>query len=679
MIGRKILIVEDESIVRLHLQRVIEAMGHEVVGLAASAEEALACADTATPDLVLMDINLRGSRDGIETAGEIVRRHGCAVVFATAFGDDETILRTETVDPVGYLLKPFGVQAVRAAVVTALREHDRIRAAKANERSLAGIIGSLGEAVLLVDTNFRVNFANPRAQELIQPIEGKYLGRRVHEILRPASDDRSVIDDVFARAERDGVTVLLPTIGLHRRDGSEVLVDGSVEPLVDGNGGSGFVISLRDLSQRWFGGGEPAGRATGTAPRMLIYSHDTFGLGHLRRSLNLAAALVEEVPDLSILIVTGSALAHCFPLPPRVDYVKLPAVRKVGSEQYSSRSLEMPDDDVLSIRANLLLRTVRDFKPNLLLVDHSPAGMRGELRPSLAWLRDNLPGCETIIGLRDIVDDPQVVIENWREQDLYRLLEEVYDHVVVYGSRSFYDPVVEYAFPPVLAERTRFLGHVVEEIGQLPQAKTESRRIVVTAGGGDGAVDEVVGVFLEMLKRGGLGQDIETVVLPGPLAPPELMATLKTAAAQTGTVIHQLVESTSPFMAAADLVICTGGYNTTMQMLRYGKRALVIPRMMHRREQYLRAARLAQMGLIKMMLPEEIDPENLRAAISALLAEPREPLTEGRARGDIRFGGAAAMAAFCAALISPKSQVWKLSSSQRKNRMKGNSIPSWRS
>ena len=115
MTGRKILIVEDESVVRLHLSRIIAAMGHRLVGQASSAEEALACAASDVPDLVLMDINLKGERDGVSAARELVNLYGCAVVFATAFADDDTIERTEEAGAVGYVLKPFGERAVRAA------------------------------------------------------------------------------------------------------------------------------------------------------------------------------------------------------------------------------------------------------------------------------------------------------------------------------------------------------------------------------------------------------------------------------------------------------------------------------------------------------------------------------------------------------------------------------------
>ena len=106
MESRSILIVEDESIVRLHLSRIVEAMGHTVTGLAASAEEALASAERSRPDLAIMDINLRGVQDGIETAKQLRDRFGVAVMFATAFADEATVARSQTAGALGYIVKP---------------------------------------------------------------------------------------------------------------------------------------------------------------------------------------------------------------------------------------------------------------------------------------------------------------------------------------------------------------------------------------------------------------------------------------------------------------------------------------------------------------------------------------------------------------------------------------------
>jgi len=651
---RRILIVEDESIVRLHLRQIVGGMGHEITGAAASAEEALACAEADPPDLVLMDINLRGERDGVDAARDIVARHGSAVIFATAFADDETIRRTETAGAVGYVLKPFDERAIRAAVTTALREHDRVRVIRDTERSLHGILSSLGEAVVVMDADGGVSFLNSRAEALMGKDAAAMKGRPVWEALEPVTDDapmfRRVVDEVLGGGAEASQ---LPATALVCADGREVLVDGTLERLGAEAGAEGCVLTLRDLTSRWFGRPREVEAGDDSDPRLLIYSHDTFGLGHLRRSLNLASALVEAVPGLSVLVVTGSPVAHRFALPPRVDYVKLPAVRKMASDRYSPRSLSVSDDDVLTIRSNLILRTVRDFRPDIVLVDHSPAGMKGELRPALTWLRQHRPECATVAGLRDIIDSPELLRKAWRKSGIDRLLEDSYDHLVIYGPRDFHDPVAAYGFSAALAAKTTHLDFVVEELPADTASPTLAPRphVLVTAGGGDGAADLLAGTFLEMLERGLGPRGLGGTVLPGPLAPPELREELRRRAEGLPVTVLDFVESTSPYMREADAVVCTGGYNTSMQLLRYARRAVMVPRVMHREEQLLRARRLAELGYAACMTPDALTPESLAAVLAELLSDPREPLTLARESGDVRFDGARRLAEFCASLL----------------------------
>ena len=449
---RKILIVEDESIVRLHLSRVVEAMGHTVTGMVASSEEALASAARNRPDLAIMDINLRGEPDGIETARQLRDRHATGVMFATAFADEKTVERTRTAGALGYIVKPFDQRAVQAVIATALAEQERVHHVEQRERNLAVILGSLGEAVFAIDRESRLTFLNPRARTLVGSLADRWVGRPIWEVLRPSSDDQPVLRRALKLALAGDPDPALPTMTIVRGDGAERLVNGSIEPATGADGVSeGLVVSIRDMTDNWLEvARDPAPGPADGAVRMLLYSHDTFGLGHLRRSLNLATALVEFNPELSILLVTGSNAAHRYQLPPRVDYVKLPSVRKVSADSYESRAVAMSDDGVRNIRANLLLRTVRDFAPDMVLVDHSPVGMRGEMRPALEWLHDNRPDCLKLLGLRDIIDDPDAVIDSWKRHDIYSLLTRIYDHVLVYGSCAFFGFVAETPLLPGL-------------------------------------------------------------------------------------------------------------------------------------------------------------------------------------------------------------------------------------
>ena len=136
------------------------------------------------------------------------------------------------------------------------------------------------------------------------------------------------------------------------------------------------------------------------APRMVIYSPDTYGLGHLRRCLKIVEALKAVHPDLSILLLTGAPHASRYPLPEAVDSVKLPAVVKTGANLYQARSLGISITETLGLRQNLIFEAVKTFSPQLMLVDHSPVGVKGELQKTLRWISKQRSPCKSLLGFR---------------------------------------------------------------------------------------------------------------------------------------------------------------------------------------------------------------------------------------------------------------------------------------
>ncbi len=180
------------------------------------------------------------------------------------------------------------------------------------------------------------------------------------------------------------------------------------------------------------------------ARKLMLYSHDTYGLGHLARTLTLAGYLRSRWPATSQLIVTGSPLAHHFRLPEDADYVKLPSVVKVAADHYEARSLVLRFEEVRALRSEILVGVARHFAPDALIVDNVPAGLEGELKPALHHLKEASPSTRLVLGLRDIVDDAPRVRRAWTRDGVYELLEEVYDLVLVYGDREVYDTVAEY-------------------------------------------------------------------------------------------------------------------------------------------------------------------------------------------------------------------------------------------
>ena len=137
--------------------------------------------------------------------------------------------------------------------------------------------------------------------------------------------------------------------------------------------------------------------------RILVYSHDTFGLGHLRRCRTIAQSLVERRKGLSVLILSGSPIIGSFEFRTRVDFVRIPGVIKLRNGEYSSLSLHMDISEVLRLRAAIIRHTAEAFAPDVFLVDKEPLGLRGEIQDTLYALKER--GVRLVLGLRDIMDD----------------------------------------------------------------------------------------------------------------------------------------------------------------------------------------------------------------------------------------------------------------------------------
>ncbi|MEM6304760.1 MAG: hypothetical protein AAF744_08575, partial [Pseudomonadota bacterium] len=184
----------------------------------------------------------------------------------------------------------------------------------------------------------------------------------------------------------------------------------------------------------------PRHHRAGTADkRIMFYSHDTFGLGHLRRSRALATALTQSDPSASAIILTGSPVAGRFTFPERVDHIRLPGVTKLTDGSYISQTLGMGIDETTSLRAGIIQTAIEQYEPDLMIVDKEATGFRGELLPTLEWL--NLRGrTKLVLGLRDVLDEPDVLAAEWERKAAIPAIEKFYGEIWVYGMRDVYDP-----------------------------------------------------------------------------------------------------------------------------------------------------------------------------------------------------------------------------------------------
>ncbi len=246
----RIMVVEDESIIAMDIRRMLEAQGYSVPATASSGEEAIAQASKVKPDLILMDIVLKGEMDGIEAAEEIRAGLGTPIIYLTAYADDETLQRARVTEPFGYLVKPFEARELRSAIEMALYKAATERELKENRQWLITTINSIGNGLIATDTDGTVIFMNHAAESLTGWTQAEASGKDVAEVF--VTSDRPGAEDPVRSALRDGVRIPLDdqTV-LTARDGREIPVDGNAAPIVADTGSViGVVLAFRDITEQ---------------------------------------------------------------------------------------------------------------------------------------------------------------------------------------------------------------------------------------------------------------------------------------------------------------------------------------------------------------------------------------------------------------------------------------------
>jgi predicted glycosyltransferase len=369
---------------------------------------------------------------------------------------------------------------------------------------------------------------------------------------------------------------------------------------------------------------------------ILMYSHDTYGLGHIRRTMAIATHLRQ--PNTNILILTGSPIAGRFSFPEQVDFVRIPGMIKKTNEEYQPLSIKINPRHALDIRRNIITATTKTFQPHLFIVDKEPFGLKKEVLPTLQWLRRSLPKSRAILGLRDVMDDAPTVIQDWTEKGVYEILDQLYDEIWVYGNQALYDPVAEYQIPPAIGAKMHFTGYIPRKVPDRKGVKQIRREqgvdngeklvVVTTGGGGDGY--PVMSTFLDVLEgraADGLPLGFKSVLITGPFMPKQERRRLFKRARRLGVRTYHFFRQMEKILSAADLAVCMGGYNTICEILSQGTVSLVIPRETPRREQLIRAEALHSRRLIDYLPWSRLEPAPLAAKIEALLAKP-EPYQE---------------------------------------------------
>jgi predicted glycosyltransferase len=363
-----------------------------------------------------------------------------------------------------------------------------------------------------------------------------------------------------------------------------------------------------------------------SAPRILMYTQDSFGLGHLRRATNLANELVRKRADLSVLLVVDSPVAPFFELGPHVDFIKLPTVIKVDAGVFSPGRLQTDYEHVRNLRANLLREVLVHFAPDVLLVDHMPGGANRELLPALEHARRAGLATRVVLGLRDIIDDPTVTRAVWQREGVYETLRTEYHRVLVYGVPEVFATATEYDLDGANVD---YCGYVCNMSAvQSPERVRARLRLpedpmVVVMGGGGADATRLLATYLEAVPL--VARRFASVLVTGPFLPEAERRALHARARALGVRVRTTVGDALSQINAADVIVSMAGYNTLSEILRFGKRAIVVPRPGPSAEQGMRARLFAARGLLDVLELARLEPHALAAALGRALDPEHVP------------------------------------------------------
>ncbi|HEY0196197.1 MAG TPA: methanogen output domain 1-containing protein, partial [Methanobacterium sp.] len=249
----KIIIVEDESIVAMDIKHRAEGLGYQVIGVTPSGEEALEMVRENPPDLILMDIVLKGKVDGIEAAQRIHDNFDIPVLYLTAYSDEETLKRAKITEPFGYIIKPFEDRELHSSVEIAIYKHEMDRKLKESEKWLSTTLESIGDAVIATDKEGVIIFMNPVARKVTGWDQGEAIGKTLLDVFQLINEDTGIpLEDPVTKVLKKGAVIEMndPAL-LIAKNGTRLPIDDSSAPIRDENGSViGVALVFRDITER---------------------------------------------------------------------------------------------------------------------------------------------------------------------------------------------------------------------------------------------------------------------------------------------------------------------------------------------------------------------------------------------------------------------------------------------
>jgi predicted glycosyltransferase len=364
--------------------------------------------------------------------------------------------------------------------------------------------------------------------------------------------------------------------------------------------------------------------------KLLVYSHDAYGLGNICRMLAICRHLLDTIPNLSILVLSGSPMLHSFRLPAGLDYLKLPCLHRDENGDLSAKYLKLDMKQTVKLRCNLIRVAALNFRPDVVLVDKKPYGLQDELKKTIETLRIVAPETKWMLLLRDILDAPAKTVAEWQSLDSYRAVEQFYHQVLVVGTPEVFDTCAEYQFSPEMLSKSLFCGYIRRQqaskhrklLRQELKLAPGERCVLVTAGGGEDGYP-LIHAYLEGLAMLPADYALKSLVVCGPeMSRTEREKLFQMATQHPQVIISEFTDDLMSYIEVADTVVAMGGYNTFCEILSAQKPSIIIPRVRPTEEQVIRARKMAELGLLEMIHPDKLTPSVL---IDKLLHQLNNP------------------------------------------------------
>ena len=380
------------------------------------------------------------------------------------------------------------------------------------------------------------------------------------------------------------------------------------------------------------------------ALRVLLYSHDSVGLGHIRRNLALAHALSVQLPALTGrpvtgMLLTGTGHATTLDKPGGFDVVVLPGVAK-GDGGYEPRNVDVPMAALSDMREGMLTAAVTGFEPDLVIVDRHAHGVDGELRQALLTLRQERPEAAIVLGLREVLDEPEAVAREWQRIGDLDELTRTFDQIWVYGDASVHDIRRTGELPLSMHSLVRYTGYLANgrrwrrELDPTPMPYV----LTMVGGGSDGAE------LCRIAARADVPEGHRHLVVTGPQMPAAERAGIEALAGPRTRVVGAVPDGLATIRRAS-AIVSMAGYNTVCEVMSTSTPALLVPREVPRLEQTIRARGLADAGAVDVMRGVELTPERLAGWM-------RDAVTTRQDRTALALDGLAAVPALAAALVT---------------------------